>query len=183
MTISGSNLTAASDWHTRPAIFIEAEFLSGTVRLWTGYGTVMWGGRVWYGGGDLLAISALEQTNDVTAKGATVTLSGVSLDMVIIAINEARQGDRCRMYLGFFNEDWTLAADPEMIFAGLLDVPQIEEGDETASITITYESQLITLMRPREWRYTHESQQQLYPGDRGFEFITQIQEVDVKWGR
>ena len=174
---------AASAEDVRPALFVEAQFQSGTSRLWTGYGEITWGGHVWTGGGHLLGISAMEQTAEVKARGAVLSLSGIPLDLISLALTEARQGDVGRVYLGFFDTNWQLVADTDHIFAGLLDVPQIEESGESATVTITYESQLIDLQRPREWRYTHESQQALHPGDRGFEYVTKIQDVDIKWGR
>ncbi len=36
---------------------------------------------------------------------------------------------------------------------------------------------------PRSWRYMHESQQALHRGDRGFEYVTAIQDKEVTWGR
>jgi hypothetical protein len=41
---------------------------------------------------------------------------------------------------------------------------------------------LIDLNRAREWRYTHESQQQISPGDRGFEYVAGLQEREIRWG-
>ena len=37
-------------------------------------------------------------------------------------------------------------------------------------------SWLIDLTVARTWRYTHENQQVLYPGDLGFEYVTSIQD-------
>jgi hypothetical protein len=42
---------------------------------------------------------------------------------------------------------------------------------------------MIDLGTPRNWRYTHENQQVLHPGDRGFEHVTAIQDREVTWGR
>jgi hypothetical protein len=69
-----------------------------------------------------------------------------------------------------------------MAFAGRLDVPTIMDGAERCEIQITYESRLIDLNRAREWRYTHESQQQISPGDRGFEYVAGLQEREIRWG-
>jgi hypothetical protein len=69
-----------------------------------------------------------------------------------------------------------------MAFAGRLDVPTIMDGADRCEIQITYESRLIDLNRAREWRYTHESQQQISPGDRGFEYVAGLQEREIRWG-
>jgi hypothetical protein len=56
------------------------------------------------------------------------------------------------------------------------------DGAERCEIQITYESRLIDLNRAREWRYTHESQQQISPGDLGFEYVAGLQEREIRWG-
>lgn len=181
--LSPANAAAISEDQVRLGAFFEGVFPDGIVRIWTGSQSISWGGHTWTGAGALLATSAVEETNDVVATGITVSLSGVPLDLISLAISSVRQGAPGRLWLGFFDPDWALLADPELVFAGLLDVPTISEDGETATISVTYESQLIDLQRPREWRYTHESQQQFFAGDRGFEYITSIQDLDLKWGR
>lgn len=178
-----ANAAAVEADEVRLIGFFEGEFATGPVRLWTGYGDRVWDDKTWLGGGALLSVSAIEETNGITASGVSVSLSGIPLDMVALAINEARQGAAGRIWFGFCNEQWDLVAPPELLFAGLLDVPQISDDGDSATISISYESQLIDLQRPREWRYTHESQQILVPGDRGFEFVTSIQDINLKWAR
>ena len=62
-------------------------------------------------------------------------------------------------------------------------MPEITDDAETCRITISYESRLIDLNTARSWRYTHESQQALHPGDLGFEYVAAIQDREVTWGR
>ena len=73
--------------------------------------------------------------------------------------------------------------DPVQAFSGRLDVPEIKDDADTCTITISYESRLIDLTVARTWRYTHESQQVLFPGDLGFEYVTTIQDREITWGR
>ncbi|WP_127109937.1 hypothetical protein [Pararhodobacter zhoushanensis] len=166
----------------RLALFVEGQFESGALRLWSGLGPISWGGHEWTGAGQLLAVSPIEESNGVVAQGLTVALSGVPLDLVQIAIDEARQGDSGNVWLGMFEETGALIADPVFLFGGLLDVPQIDEGDDSCTISISYENQLIDLQRPRVRRYTHEDQQVKHPGDLGFEFVTTIQNQEDTWG-
>jgi hypothetical protein len=107
----------------------------------------------------------------------------VPLDLVQVAIDEARQGMPGRIWIGLMSEAGALIADPVQAFSGRLDVPEITEDADTCTITISYESRLIDLTVPRTWRYTHESQQVLYPGDLAFEYVTAIQDREIPWGR
>ena len=181
MTTALSEALDAGD--LRPAIFFEGAFPSGMVRIWTGSGPLDWDGKSWTGVGVLLGLGALEETSDVVAAGTTVSLSGVPLDLVQMAIEEARQGLPGRIWLGLLTEDGSIIANPVQAFSGRLDVPEIKDDADTCTITISYESRLIDLTVARSWRYTHESQQVLYPGDLGFEYVTAIQDREITWGR
>lgn len=336
-----------------PAIFYEGQFADGWLRLWSGLGEIEWGGRVWTGAGTLLGFGAVEETLQTVAKGGTVDLSAVPLDVMQLALAQAVQGAPGRVYLGAVNppqrnfargssavEDtglwpatssgggitmtttargwdeglpfvelryvgtptstffiggypsntagtmtlsgrWTLSAmvkqvagelssgrfrlriqdlgsgtswslqpdtpeyslksvtrqmvnnqltarfglegytpgvpidvtyrvaglqlepggqrteyqpygadlwtplvsDPVLLFGGRLDVPSWTRGEATANLQVAYESRLIDLLNPRELRYTHESHQLFFPGDRCFEYVTSIQDKVPSWGQ
>jgi len=173
-------LTAAD---VRLALFFAARFPSGWVRLWTGRGPIQWAGQEWAGAGTLIGLSEIEESTAVEANGVAVTLAGVPPELVSAAIGEAQQGLPGRVWLAFLDDAGTVIADPVFLFAGRLDVPTLQDGAETCTITLSYESRLVSLTRAREWRYTHESQQVLHPGDRGFEYVAAIQAQDIVWGR
>lgn len=182
------NMTAAfgaalAGQDLRPVIFFEGEFASGMVRVWSGLGDMVWDGKTWTGAGSLLGLGPIEETEQVVANGTSISLSGVPLEMVALAIDEARQGSPGRVWLGLLAEDRSIIADPVQAFSGRLDVPEISDSADSCTITISYESRLIDLGTARTWRYTHESQQALHPGDKGFEFVTTIQDKEITWGR
>jgi hypothetical protein len=176
-------LTALSSGELYPAIFFEGAFASGWVRIWTGSHDITWDDKLWTGAGALIGLGALEETSDVVASGTSVSLSGVPLDLISLAIEEARQGSPGRIWLALLTPEREVIANPVQAFSGRLDVPEISEDGSTCTITISYESRLIDLNTPRNWRYTHESQQILFPGDRGFEHVTAIQDREITWGR
>ncbi|MDR9395869.1 MAG: hypothetical protein RI571_16425, partial [Roseovarius sp.] len=114
----------------QPAIFFEGEFPSGMVRIWTGPSPIDWDGKTWTGVGVLLGFGSLEETSDVVAAGTTVSLSGVPLDLVGLAIDEARQGQAGRIWLALLTEERTVIADPVQAFTGRLDVPELQEDGQ-----------------------------------------------------
>ncbi|PLL13945.1 hypothetical protein C0V75_00345 [Tabrizicola sp. TH137] len=174
---------ALAERDLRPVIFFEGAFASGPVRLWSGLGEIDWAGESWSGAGALLGLGSIEETSEVVAGGTSVSLSGIPPSLVQMAIAEARQGLPGRVWLGLLTPEGAIIADPVLAFAGRLDVPEITDDAETCRITISYESRLIDLNTPRSWRYTHESQQALHPGDLGFEYVSAIQDREVTWGR
>ena len=84
--------TALADQSLRPVIFFEGQFATGWVRIWSGLGSLTWNGQTWAGAGSLLGIGGIDETGEVVAGGTAVSLSGVPLDLVQMAIEEARQG-------------------------------------------------------------------------------------------
>jgi hypothetical protein len=174
---------ALDDPNLRPCLFFEGDFPSGSVYLWTGRGPVQWNGQTWTGAGDLIGVSETEETTDVVATGLVVTLSGIPTSLVSLVISDAQQGLPGKVYVGLRATDGSIIADPVQSFAGRLDVPNIQDGEEICQISISYESRLIDLQKPREFRYTHESQRLFDPTDRGFEVVTSLQDKEISWGR
>src|SRR5690606_17159231 len=103
--------------------------------------------------------------------------------MLALALGEHYQGRRARLWLGAMTEGGEIVADPIPIFAGRMDVMNIDEGSETSTIVMSAENQLIDLKRKDDLRYTDAAQQALYPGDRGLEFVAALQDRELIWGR
>lgn len=177
-TVPSAILTALLQPTVQPFYAIELLFDTAPLRIWTGYGDRTIGGQTYTGAGSLLNIGGLEEAGDLSAKGVTLTLSGISSSIVSLALNEPYQGRSCRILFGVVNVN-----DSVELFSGLMDVMTIEDSGETSTITLTVESKLVALERPVVRRYTHESQQALYPGDTFLSFVTDLQDKEIVWGR
>jgi hypothetical protein len=174
---------AISAAQVSPIILFEGSFASGTVYVWSGYGDLAWGGNTYVGVGTLGAISSVAEASEVSAKGITVTLSGIPSDMISLVLSDVRQGAVGKVHMGFLNSSGAVIDDPILMFEGKLDIPSIQEGADTSSITLSYESRLIDLQRARESRYTNEDQQRAFAGDLGCEYVASLQEFSVTWGK
>jgi len=191
-----------------PIIFVEAEFDSGTTRMWSGVGDLVWDSKTWTGGGSLLNVSSIEETTEFKAIGTRVSLSGIPSELLSIALQEDYQGRTLRVYLGAFEVDYAfltqengsyilkedsdfisvftdqdIVAEPIVIFSGRMDIMTIGEAGNTSSIEVTVENRLIDFERTRERRYTSEDQKIDYPSDKGFEFVSSIQDTEIVWGK
>ena len=175
-----SEITSSS---LAPFLLFEGVFASGTLRLWSGIGDLSWNSYTWTGVGSLASISSVTESAETSAQGITVSLSGIPSSLVSLFLGDVRQGSAGKVYLGFLNSSNQVIDSPYMLFEGRLDVPAMEESAETAVISITYESRLIDLERPRESRYTDEDQQREFSGDIGFEFVPSLQDIVINWGR
>lgn len=167
----------------RLAFLFYAEFEGGAVRLCSGQNAIVWGGHSWLAAGDLIGISDIEEHDELVVTSVTVTLSGANPAIVSAAIQSARANMPGLIYLAFLDDAGQVVPEPYVAFEGVLSEPQIELGPDTATIAITYESHDVELLRPREWRYTPESHKVRHPNDRGFDFVSGLQDKPIKWLR
>lgn len=167
----------------RPALFLQMQFKSGSAFMWSGIGNLQWNGQLWVGIGNLGTISAIEESSEIKATNVTFTLSGIPLDLIGKALGEVRQGYPVQLWFGTLGDNNNVLADPLQMYAGRMDVPTIDEGAATATISISTENRLIDLNRSRERRFTDQDQQIDHPGDLGFQYVQFIQNWNGTWGK
>lgn len=176
-------ITEATANSNRPAIFFEATFISATIRLWTGIGDITWNSLTWLGNGWLGLPSGGDETEELQATGMQILLTGVPQAIISLVLQEIKQGAAGTLYLGFLDSSGAVIADPYPIFIGKADTATINEGIDSASISITYESKMIDFERSKEFRYTLESQRYFFPADTGFRYVSFLQDWTGFWGQ
>lgn len=70
------------------------------LRLWTGYGDREIENKVYNGAGTFIGVSGLEEVADLSAKGVTLTLSGMPASVLSLALNEPYQRRKVRIFWG-----------------------------------------------------------------------------------
>ena len=202
---------ATSKGIVQPFFAIELLFgMPNDLRLWNGYGDLKINGLTYSGAGELLQISDIRESSDLSANGATFTLSSLIPDFPIYSLAKKTpyQGRPARVYLGLFDpdlkgslalgtgddllavDDWygTLQITESIpttffeLFTGYMDQMTIESGPEAMTLSVSVENRLIDLKRPRLRRYTDNAQQAKFSGDLAFEFVNRIQDEDLTWG-
>lgn len=167
----------------RPFFAVKMEFDSGELNLWTGLGTATFGGDDYVGTGSFLTISDVEETVEIAARGATLSLTGIPSEAVSLALVEPYSGRLAYIYFGLFDTSTGVASDLVEVFTGYMDTMNIEESGDTSSIALTIENKLIDLERPRVARFTSAYQKSIYPDDKGLDFIESLQDKQIRWGR
>jgi hypothetical protein len=203
-----------------PFFAVELNFDEGTfegvdgnlhdrvLRLWTGFGTLVYNGQDYYGTGNLLDISSVEESTEIGAKGATLTLSGVPSEVISLALTEAYQGRTCDIHFGLIQkgslelessqevlQDYIkledggkitlerVIVDLTQLFTGYMDQMSIDEGPDTSTVQLKVENKLIDLERARVGRFTSQHQKSIYPEDKGLDFVESLQDTTLNWGR
>lgn len=175
---------ALDDDVVKPFFALELLFDGNqTLRLWTGVGTLTYQGFDWFGTGNLLQIDTIEETSEIAAKGATITLSGVPSEVLDLALTEPYQGREARVLFGVHLDGQQDTSSMTEIFAGYMDQMNIDEGEGGSTIQLTVENKLIDLERPRTARFTSAYQKSLYPNDKGLDFVEDLQTRELVWGK
>ena len=171
----------------RPLMAVELEFSDGTLRMWNGYGdiTMTAGGssQTFTGAGDLLGISEIEESDILSMSGVTLTLSGIKSSLISTALSAQYTNRNGAIYLGLFDTSANVIADVYTLFKGKMDVLNISEGQQTTMIQLKLESRLVSFEKASNRMYTLEDQKVDYPNDLGFEFIPDLQDKEIIWGK
>ena len=162
---------------------IEAVFPSGPVNIWTGSGRLDWDSKSWDGLGTLINLEPVVETTDSRGNRVGASLSGLDEDFFNPVMVEDYQGGNASMWLGFIDQSGGIISDPYLLFRGAMDNDRIVDSGKTSVLTIWANSRLDDILRSRIYRYTDVDQQSIHPGDRGLEFVSQLQDLQVNWGK
>ena len=188
-TVPAALLTALDGDEIEVFYAVDLAFDSGNMRLWTGYGDKTINSQTYTGAGSLLNIDGLEEVSDLSARGTTLTLSGLDSSILSYALTEEYQGRLVTIYLG-------VGSETVEVFRGYMDKMTIQDSAESVTISLTVESRLIALERANIRRYTREShaavRQRKWEDDGNsgspaadtfFDWTTQLQDKQIVWGR
>ena len=202
----GINSTTAAS-HSDNATVTGNTILSAPLYFWTGLGDTTIDGITYTGTGNLMQISSIKETAEIQAAGANLTLSGIPADMLSLALSVPYQGRIGKIKFGLIDADNNLlqletafnmllesgidigleSVDQSNVlvdmFVGYMDQMNIDESAETSIISLSLESKLLDLDRPVIRRYNNESQKAVFPNDKAFEFLNDLQGKDLSWGR
>jgi len=167
----------------RPIILVQCAFDSGNLNLWNGVGNLTVSSVDYVGAGTLLAIGEIAETSELQANGITVTLSGITDPLLAKARDEDYQGRELKVLLGAMDASNGVISTPVNVFSGFMDTMVINDSSETATIQIAVENRLIGFERTRVRRYTAEDQLIDFPNDKGLEFVADMAEKEIVWGR
>ena len=179
--------TAIKSTNVRPIFAVELEISDGTLRLWGGYGslTMTAGGssKTFTGTGDLLGFTPIQETSTLQMSGVTVSLTGIKSSIISSILSAQYTNRNGTIYMGLFDSSKSVIADVYTLFKGKMDVANIQEQADTSIVTLNIESRLVQFDLPLNRLYTLEDQQVDFANDLGFEFIPDLQDKEIIWGK
>lgn len=163
-------------WH---AFLLECVFVSGTKRVWNGFGPLLTlDGRLWSGVGTLISLGALTLGMSTSAPAGQIVVSGASEEMLAKAIGAASDvlDQPVITYVQSFNGR-ALNGLPEVLgfrFMKNMELSQTPAGEGAGgsvirTIAVNHEGAYARRLSPPAGWYTDSDQQLRHPGDKACE--------------
>lgn len=184
-SMSAGMLAEVAKSLVRPVYLLELEFDSGTVRYTDAAMDIAWGGHTYERTAGLLSFSGVSETGDLLVNQIAVELAGADTSLAMAKVLTDDFLDRpLRIYLALLDTSTAVITSPVKIFEGRMDAPGIVDDPDTGTSTVTVRGTPAWAdFGRRPGRHTNDEEQQFYfPGDKGFEFVSQLPK-QIKWGR
>ncbi len=168
----------------RPVHLVEVIFDDENVYMTDAYKSITYGGNSYLALGSFMGFSDIEEAAEVMVSSVTLSLGGIDQAWVSRVLNKAYIDRTVKIYTAFLNDAHALIVDPIIIFEGRMDQPTIVEDPDSgkSSVSISATNAWVDFSRKTGRHTNHEETQIHFPGDRGFEFASEIIK-DVIWGK
>jgi hypothetical protein len=177
-----AQIAAASN---RPFHLFEIYLDGATARSTDAFRNIDWGGNTYYALGHYLDFGGVEETAELQVNSVRLTLSGVDGVYVSLFMTHNYIDRRMVIRKAFLAADDSVVVDPFPLFDGRCDAPEINEDPSNGQCTVgfTAASHWVDFERKPGRHTNHDEQQIWFPGDMGFEYVSQIGNTEMKWGK
>lgn len=166
----------------RPLFLTEIETADTPLRLSSSSHNISWNASTWLGNGmldsDLAGLNE-SQGNELPSLEVRLNAYDQALISTLFALTQKMY---CAVYIGALDSSGAVIADPELIFKGKLETVEFTDSSQTLEAAVKYTNELAEFRRIDEVRWTHESQQLLFPGDNGFKYVAKSEDKRIFWG-
>lgn len=160
---------------------VRLDFDSGVVAWHSGFGNIVYNGATYSGVGTLGNITPVKEEPGAKAAGVNITISGIRPEVVSLLLSEPYLGREATVHYALTDADYNFDSNKVVqIFFGKIDDVSCQMG-RTASFTIAVRSRLADWERMRKILYNDADQQKLHPGDKGMEYVPQMQQRKLIW--
>jgi len=168
-----------------PVHLVEVEFDSGSVYMTDGFKMIIFDGDEYQAVGNFLGFSDIEETAEVIVSNVTLSLSGIDQVWISNILNENFIDRKVKIWTGFLDGFYLdLVTNPVLIFEGRMNQPTISENPESgeSTVAVSCTNAWVDFSRKTGRHTNHEEQQIHFPGDKGFEFASEIIK-GFTWGK
>lgn len=167
------------------AVLVHMDFRDNPKRWWTGWGDIEVNGHIWQGLGDLISISPISTTYQVSAEQVTFEVAATS-ELLGLARNAKTQvrGRSVTIYMQLYTmEPEAALGSPVSLYAGTMErMPWSASGPTERRLRLECEGLFFRRNAPPRGRWTDADQKSRYLGDRGLERLPLYANgYEVKW--
>lgn len=174
------------------ALLIEMDFGSGTQRFTSSPMSLTVGGNFYLGLSNVSSVSTINESETNSAEKLTLSFSVVNQAMLAMTLSgvENYRGKQVRVYLQLMTPQFQPDGAPIRRWSGYMDRVAVTRTRSNADAGGNSEGKIemscarAGMYRARNYqgrRLTNTQQQQLYPGDRGLEFLQSLIETPALW--
>lgn len=177
--LDAATITAIESGNVRWCYLVDIEFDTDPLYFSSLYQDLDYDSKTYIGAGNLGTISNTSENASLEPSNVKISLSGVNPAVLPTVFSQEYINRPASIRLLTFNDsDAVIGEIP--YYNGIISSLNLDYG-KTASIQIELADQLSIWNRKKVRRYTDQDQKARYPSDRGFEFVEQIQDLQVVW--
>lgn len=168
----------------QPFHLVDVDFDTTPIHITDAWTNIAWGDHTYTALGHFLNFSDIEESAELQVASLTAQLSGVDQSVISAVLAEGYIDRPLRIYKGFLDANMAVIASPVLIFEGRMDSPVIQENPDDGScvVSISATNAWVDFERLSGRHTNHEEQQIFFPGDKGFEFVSEVTR-EITWGR
>lgn len=153
------------------------------VRGFTGKGTIIVDGEEYTGFEGIGSLDPVRESLDGSAVGMKARLDRIPAELAPDVSAQAVRGSTFEVFFGTLNAAFTELRAFKRIWRGTLQGFDVIDEGETLSVVVSGENRQIDQRRPAIKRFTDEWQQRKHPGDRVFEYVPRMAEINIMWAK
>jgi len=167
----------------RPHILMRMDHPAGTLRLWTGLGTLDYDGFSWTGAGSLIAITPLEDSTEIRVAQGQITLPGIdfsdeAMEMILTPVARVP----VHRWLAFLDDRGNVIPDPIYRAKMYADPPVVSyDGQGKSFVTVPLTGAVFNLTLAPNTLLSNEEQLALYPDDSGLSQMEDAANQQLTW--
>jgi len=163
------------------AIMGELSLPSGTIRISSlPYNFTDNNSVLWVGASGVVSYGAAPSATSLIGAPLTVIWSGASSALISAARDAEILNSEFKQFMYFFDISGNQVSNPLLLFSGFCETPEINPDPENPTITLTVESDSITLNRPNEYRMTPERIRRDHADDTFFDYVASLVDKEIK---
>jgi len=146
------------------------------------YFDITYDGNNYRADGVLLKLPSITESSQIATSNVTFSIEGASQTFISLLLNNEHIHRPVEIIRGYLTDAGVLVTNPYTIFLGYIAGYSINETTTSSTISIQVANHWANFEMKRGRRTNNNSQQQIFSGDKFFEFSNAMM-VDIEWGK